>query len=272
MYWFQLDRRIGPVVINITRVALDLTTIISTYLAILTAFSLGILFVLNSKLYTYTKGGSNKITNSTIVNEEIPEETEFLSELMVMFWAILNPGPDPDAVPDQGISGIMANILFAMYQISLAIILLNLLIAMMNSTMQKIADKKLLYWKFVRTSVWLDFISTKYVIPPPANIILLAIFVPLHIIGYSIYSLSRLLRKYKNPRSAVNNISKSKSGSVRRKCVLDPVEGKRRKAHALLLKTLIKRYLCQEVQVEHFSQRFGYKINKYNGSLDIQKA
>ena len=154
VYWLQLNSRVGPIVINITRVALDLTTIISTYLATLIAFSLGIFFVLNSPIHS----ASNDQTNSAISSDEL--HISFSSELMVMFWAVLNPGPEPDTISDKGVSGIMANVLFAIYQIILAIILLNLLIAMMNATTQKIAGKKLLYWKFVRTSVWMDFIST----------------------------------------------------------------------------------------------------------------
>ena len=211
------------------------------------AFSLGIYFVLNSQLNSTTSDISNKINNGTSFEDDGSEETSFASELMVMFWAVLNPGPDPDTISDKGLSGITANILFAIYQIILAIILLNLLIAMMNATTQKIADKKLLYWKFVRTSVWMDFISSRSYVPPPVNLLFL-VLLPFHLICITIYYLTRLGKKYigyQESRSA-NMSCRRKSGRVKKKCIMDPVECDRRKAHAILLHNLIKRYLQQK--------------------------
>ena len=237
-----MNSRVGPVVINITRVGLDLTTIISTYLATLIAFSIGIFFVLNSP--THSKINATLHKNQ---EEAHSEHTLFSNELMVMFWAVLNPGPDPDTISDKGVSGIMANILFAIYQIILAIILLNLLIAMMNATTQKIADKKLLYWKFVRTSVWMDFISSRSYIPPPINLCCF-IILPLHLIAVTVYAIKSLVKKINRSleNTSSNNPSKRKSRRVKRKCFIDPVEGERRKAHANLLQTLIKRYRQQD--------------------------
>ena len=221
---------------------MDLTTIISTYLATLIAFSLGIFFVLNSPINSASNGHSN-----WTMKNDTPQNISFTSELMVMFWAVLNPGPEPDTISDKGVSGIMANVLFAIYQIILAIILLNLLIAMMNATTQKIAGKKLLYWKFVRTSVWMDFISTSRYIPPPITLIFF-VFLPVHLIGVSIYSISMLCRKSNRYQQTYdrNNSSSRKSSRVKRKCTMDPVESERRKTHAALLHSLIKRYLQQE--------------------------
>ena len=242
VYWLQLNSRVGPVVINITRVGLDLTTIISTYLATLIAFSLGIFFVLNSPTHS-----TINVTQHEHQGEEHSENALFSNELMVMFWAVLNPGPDPDTITDKGVFGIMANILFAIYQIILAIILLNLLIAMMNATTQKIADKKLLYWKFVRTSVWMDFISSRSYIPPPINLCFF-LFLPLYLIVVTMYAIKSLVRKINRRQENISSdsSSKRKSRKVKRKCFIDPVEWERRKAHANLLQTLIKRYRQQD--------------------------
>ena len=53
--------------------------------------------------------------------------------------------------------GYVATGLLLLYQVLVVILLLNLLIALMNSTVQKVEDQKLLYWKFVRTSIWYEF-------------------------------------------------------------------------------------------------------------------
>ena len=221
-------------------------------------------------MYSYIEPNSNKIINGTHNYTEKYEAMTFLTDLRIMFWAVLNPGPDPDTISEKGLAGIMANILFAVYQIILAILLLNLLIAMMNSTMQKIEDKKLLYWKFVRTSVWLDFTSTKYFIPPPIILLAFVIFGPIHIIGYIIYTISTVCRKCSNPRGVVNNTSRKKHGSVRKKCVMDPIEGERRKEHAMLLHTLIKRYLQNDV--EKNVQPFTYENSNTIDALGTQKG
>ena len=252
VYWLQLNRRVGPVVINITRVTFDLVTIISTYLATLAAFSLGILFVLNSKLYKHGENGaSNKTKDNSTLKNERPEDMSFIAEIMVMFWALLNPGPDPETIPDIGISGIVANILFAIYQVINAIIFLNLLIAMMNSTMQKIEDKKLLYWKFVRTTVWLDFISVKHTFPPPWNLMIAVTFLPVYILGYIIYTLCRLRKQYFRTSNANGRSMKRKWDSTRNKCVMDPIEDQRRKAHAMLIHNLINRYLQEHSRINN---------------------
>ena len=54
-----------------------------------------------------------------------------------------------------GIRHIVSNGLFTMYQVTVVIILLNLLIAVMNATVQKVHDQTQLYWKFTRTSIWI---------------------------------------------------------------------------------------------------------------------
>ena len=60
---------------------------------------------------------------------------------MTLLWAILNPGNDglEELGVDDGTSltGVVATALLVMYQLMSVIILLNLLIAVMNATIQK---------------------------------------------------------------------------------------------------------------------------------------
>jgi transient receptor potential cation channel subfamily M protein 2 len=65
----------------------------------------------------------------------------------------------------------MGNILIVSYAIYSVIVFLNLLIATMNSTIQKVSDKRHLYWKFVRTGIWVDFFGEESALPPPFNLI-----------------------------------------------------------------------------------------------------
>ena len=69
--------------------------------------------------------------------------------LMTLLWAILNPGNDglEELGVDDGTSltGVVATALLVMYQLMSVIILLNLLIAVMNATIQKTQQRYLLF-------------------------------------------------------------------------------------------------------------------------------
>ena len=147
--------------------------------------------------------------------------------------------------------GSIATLLYASYQVTLVIVLLNLLIAMMNSTVQRIQDKKLLYWKFERTSVWLDFINEFFIVPPPLTIIFAMVILPLHLTASGLYGLWTLYRKLSNKKEIhismiKDNKDADKTPSRRFRCKMDPKEGTRRKAHAQLMEKLIHRYLQKE--------------------------
>ena len=58
----------------------------------------------------------------------------------------------------------------ASYQIISAVIMMNLLIAIMNTTLEIVQDKKLLYWKFVRAGIWIRFFDDSRALPPPYNL------------------------------------------------------------------------------------------------------
>ena len=89
-FWLQMNRRFGPVVININRVVLDIVTITCSYLVMLMAYSLGILFVLTVHTYPYNAPNSS---NETRINGDTEEPIAFTEILNMMLWAALNPGP-----------------------------------------------------------------------------------------------------------------------------------------------------------------------------------
>ncbi len=51
------------------------------------------------------------------------------------------------------------------------VVLLNVLVACMNYTMQRMKDQQLLYWKFVRTSIWIEFFGENSALPQPFSLI-----------------------------------------------------------------------------------------------------
>ena len=74
----------------------------------------------------------------------------------------------------------------------LLVILLNLLIALMNATIGKTQDRKHLYWKFVRTCIWLEFFGEANALPPPFNLLAVARSA---VKGVYVHAVERLRRK-----------------------------------------------------------------------------
>ena len=222
-----------------------LESIVCNYLVILVAFSLGILFV--SKIDQSVSSFPN-MNHTRIIQENMIGYKKIQTILTTLFWASLNPGPDTETFPEEGFTGYLTNILFGIYQIFVIIMLLNLLIAMMNSTIQKIQDKRSLYWKFERTSTMMDFINEYYVVPPPfliLHVTLYLVFLFLFGLVYGVWLLYKKISKENKDNVSVikDEAEHFQSTSRKRKCKMDPVENKKRKQHACLMKKLIDTYL-----------------------------
>ena len=58
MYWLQLHEKIGPVVINMSRVIVDIFSLMGSYLLICLAFASGLVFVMTTEHYRYILGSN----------------------------------------------------------------------------------------------------------------------------------------------------------------------------------------------------------------------
>ena len=90
-------------------------------------------------------------------------------------------------------STIFIKTLMAVFQTIIIIVFMNLLVAVMNATVQKIQEKKELYWMFARSSVWIRFFDDNCALPPPFNLITV-----LRLVVKSLLKLSARKRKYSN--------------------------------------------------------------------------
>eukprot|EP00094_Tigriopus_californicus_P013728 TCALIF_13284-PA protein Name:"Similar to TRPC1 Short transient receptor potential channel 1 (Oryctolagus cuniculus)" AED:0.23 eAED:0.23 QI:0/0.5/0.33/0.66/0/0/3/161/803 len=92
-----------------------------------------------------------------------------------LFWAIFQPG-NPDLVGcSDGISRQASLTLWGVYNILISIIMLNLLIALMSSTMEVIQSGKIINWKFHWTQLWMDYCFKFIILPPPINLLQLVL-------------------------------------------------------------------------------------------------
>ena len=232
VYWFQLHDKVGPIVINVSRVIIDIFTITTTYVASLLAFSVGLVFVITTDhVVELEKPAAANATTHAL-------DTYFATfkrTLVTLFWSVLGPGKPDDIEPD-GISGTVATLLFAAYQILVAVILLNLLIAIMNATVQKVQDHQQLYWKFVRTSVWIEFMDDNNALPPPFNLV--------HVLWSIVFGLW-YLTFYQALRFHVKMTQCSGKPFQQRQCPLDETHARQRQRYVNLMLKLIERF-CEE--------------------------
>ncbi len=125
-------------------------------------------------------------------------------------------------------------------QITSAILLLNLLIALMNSTVQRIHDERETYWKFVRAGIWVGFFDERSALPPPFTVLAVAIF-PAFDAACKLARRGGLWpgKKCAEEKEEEEDGSKSWSGCRR----VDRAGAERRRAHARLMSALVERTL-----------------------------
>ena len=233
-----MTERLGPLIIRTSRVMSDIITISVNYFLLLITFSLCILFA--SQIRRYDPASVNSSFKETLTEKNT--EPTFVKIAVALFWEILNPGPDDTFSSNDGFSGHLIAMLYGIYQILTVMVLLNLLIALMNSTMQKIQDKKLLYWKFERAAIWMEFINADYyhTVPPPfyliGNLFCCACFLLLCPLFTR--------KKFRNIWSTKKQrLRKYNSSSKRFSCKMSKEDQNRRRKHAVVMSNLVDRYL-----------------------------
>ncbi len=163
LYWLQLHDRMGPLVINLRRVIFDVVTMAVIFAIIYFAFCAGITFLFYSTLQDTSASAATNHSSFTLMQD--------------FFWALLDPG-QPDFDEELGTVSLMGSVTFVVYEVIVAIVFLNLVIATMNTTIQKLEDKRELYWSFNKTRMMLDFFETTSVVPCPWNLLQAWLVVP----------------------------------------------------------------------------------------------
>ena len=113
----------------------------------------------------------------------------FHETVKTLYWSLFDPGHAEVVGCSVGISRYTGLVLWALYNTIVAIVLLNLLIALMNATMSIIQENKINSWKYNRTQLWMEYCNhqvsiewssksegikickMQVIIPPPMNLI-----------------------------------------------------------------------------------------------------
>ena len=154
LYWLQLHKKMGPIIIQLAHIVTEVGTILAIWLIIFQAFTFGLFFLMFGSIKEFTME-STGIAYSYISN--------------MLFWFLLNPGPpefEKEAENNtsngnetyEGEYGTTAYVramftigTVALYQIISAILILNLLIAALNTTISKLEKNKEMNYKYYAT-------------------------------------------------------------------------------------------------------------------------
>ena len=162
MYFCQMVPTIGPIVISIKKIIKDILLVTVTHLIFLFAFGLGIYSVM-------------RVTDDSVCKtNESHSFHDLIDSSKSLFWNLFDPGK----IEQLGCSDIpqraprkVGMFLFGAYLLFNVIILLNALVAIMNSTLNVVNMDKVNQWKFARTTMWLKHFDSNYVLPCPFNLL-----------------------------------------------------------------------------------------------------
>ncbi len=258
LFWLQFHHKIGPVAINISRVTLDLFTMAAIYVLITFGFSLGLTLSNSSRLFIRRNETSSYNATMIIMKD--------------MFWSTLSPGPPETVNIDSTGWSAVTTVIFVIYQISTVIIFLNLLIAVMNTTINKLEDRKVLYWQFTKATMQVGFFEETSAIPSPWNLMAIDVW-PFYVAG-SILGLPNL---YSRCGSWVCGKDSKRDGgdpASLQHSSMDEATARERERYCKLLLTLIERHEdeSEKKAAEEEAERTKLKALKEELLRDIKDA
>ncbi|XP_050426690.1 transient-receptor-potential-like protein [Adelges cooleyi] len=186
LFLCQLSYALGPMQVSLGKMTTDFARFAILFGIIILAFTAGL-----CRLYQYYDG---MIQVNPAYSREITQEDSFVSvysTLKTLFWGIFcmtsstagsviieNNGANDvtaaleemPAVNNHYVTQAVGTLLYALFETLSVIIILNMLIATLTNTFQRVTGNSYIEWVFGRTQVFLSF-SVHTDLPPPLNLI-----------------------------------------------------------------------------------------------------
>uniref|UniRef100_A0A8C7TFM4 Transient receptor potential cation channel, subfamily C, member 3 n=1 Tax=Oncorhynchus mykiss TaxID=8022 RepID=A0A8C7TFM4_ONCMY len=156
-YILPANESFGPLQISLGRTVKDIFKFMVLFIMVFLAFMIG-MFI----LYSYYLGAK--------VN---PAFTTVEESFKTLFWSIFGLSEVSSVVLKYNHKFIenIGYVLYGIYNVTMVVVLLNMLIAMINSSYQEIEDDADVEWKFARSKLWLSYFDNGKTLPPPFSII-----------------------------------------------------------------------------------------------------
>ncbi|KAJ8382373.1 hypothetical protein SKAU_G00031510 [Synaphobranchus kaupii] len=156
-YILPANESFGPLQISLGRTVKDIFKFMVLFIMVFLAFMIG-MFI----LYSYYLGAK--------VN---PAFTTVEESFKTLFWSIFGLSEVSSVVLkyDHKFIENIGYVLYGIYNVTMVVVLLNMLIAMINSSYQEIENDADVEWKFARSKLWLSYFDNGKTLPPPYSIV-----------------------------------------------------------------------------------------------------
>ncbi|XP_070564473.1 short transient receptor potential channel 4-like [Ptychodera flava] len=166
-----INEQVGPMQISFSKMITDVILFLVMFSVLWVAFALGMTqiywsYAADEEITCLREGGSqSECSNQPYGN--------LLNSMATLFWSLfgLVELDTLEVEPDHSSTEFFGELLYALFQLTAVIILLNLLIAFMGTTYDNVSENSDVEWKFYRSQLWMAFFRRGATLPPPFNII-----------------------------------------------------------------------------------------------------
>lgn len=180
LFFCKLNYYLGPLQISLGKMCADMAKYFTIFTIIIISFSAGL-----CRFYQYYDG-MVQIDENEMKTQQVSSFVDFSSTLKTFFWAILCmaplesanviienlPGETPKTtiINKHTFTEAVGYICFALFEVLIVIMILNMLIATMSSTFQRVLDNLDVEWTFGKTDFYIEYML-QTTTPSPFNLI-----------------------------------------------------------------------------------------------------
>uniref|UniRef100_A0A8C2N1U4 Transient receptor potential cation channel, subfamily C, member 7 n=1 Tax=Cricetulus griseus TaxID=10029 RepID=A0A8C2N1U4_CRIGR len=156
-YILPANESFGPLQISLGRTVKDIFKFMVIFIMVFVAFMIGMF-----NLYSYYRGAKFNPAFTTV------EES-----FKTLFWSIFGLSEVISVVLkyDHKFIENIGYVLYGVYNVTMVVVLLNMLIAMINNSYQEIEEDADVEWKFARAKLWLSYFDEGRTLPAPFNLV-----------------------------------------------------------------------------------------------------
>ncbi|XP_044175127.1 short transient receptor potential channel 5-like [Acropora millepora] len=162
--FFQVSSVLGPLQLSLVSMTADIGKFLFLFLLLFLSFGFA-----QRKIYSrYVQA-----TDDFAGNKTDHEFARIGGTLRYLFWDVFGMMELQDLKTSEEfvITQYAGEVLLGLYAIASLLVAINMLIAMMSNTYQRVADDADIQWKFSRTRMWMQYLDEGSVMPPPFNLI-----------------------------------------------------------------------------------------------------
>lgn len=177
LMWYQLQSKLGPLGISLIYMMNDVMRFLMVFFILMSSFVIGI-----NSLYKNYKDGVQVDKDGNIDTQKSNFVT-LKNAFKTLFWAtfgiaeaddadiIVNGNFSNSTVPEHIFTESIGYFLWGSYHLLTVVVLLNMLVAMMAESYERVKNNADIEWKFARSSLWMSYFEYQNTVPSPFNLL-----------------------------------------------------------------------------------------------------